>query len=159
MANHAPNTTKRILAAGGLALGLGSLGLFASAGTAAADGLDAAPMGSWPADSSWTRVLVASVLLALGVRMRFAWPLTGHSCEMRLIAIAISASDLSGIVVCGAAGVGKSRIAREALSSAASNGCEIRWAIGTSSARALPLVLSLLGQSRLSPTVSSLCAA
>ena len=53
MANHAPSTTKRILAAGGLALGLGSLGLFASAGTAAADGLDAAPMGSWPADSSW----------------------------------------------------------------------------------------------------------
>src|SRR6478752_9169390 len=58
---------------------------------------------------------------------------------MRLIAAAISASDLSGIVVCGAAGVGKSRIAREALSSAASKGCEIRWAVGTSSARALPL--------------------
>lgn len=71
--------------------------------------------------------------------MRFSWPLTGRSDEMRLIAAAISASDLSGIVVCGAAGVGKSRIAREALSSAASKGCEIRWAVGTSSARALPL--------------------
>jgi hypothetical protein len=35
--------------------------------------------------------------------------------------------------------VGKSRIGREALTSAASRGYEIRWAIGTSSARALPL--------------------
>jgi hypothetical protein len=53
MANHTPSTTKKnvpsttrkFLAAGGLALSLGSLGLFASAGTAAA--------GSWPADPSW----------------------------------------------------------------------------------------------------------
>jgi hypothetical protein len=36
-----------------------------------------------------------------------------------------------------AAGVGKSRIAREALMSAASTGYEIRWAVGSSSARAL----------------------
>ena len=71
--------------------------------------------------------------------MRLTWPLTGRSEEMRVIEAAISAPDLSGIVVCGAAGVGKSRIAREALSSAASKGCEIRWAVGTSSARALPL--------------------
>ena len=55
---------------------------------------------------------------------------------------------------------GKSRIAREALSSPASRGCEIRWAIGTSSARGRLLwVLSLLGQSRTSPTVYSWCAA
>jgi DNA-binding CsgD family transcriptional regulator len=47
--------------------------------------------------------------------------------------------DLAGIVVCGAAGVGKSRIARDALSSAASTGCETRWAVATSSARPLPL--------------------
>jgi DNA-binding CsgD family transcriptional regulator len=71
--------------------------------------------------------------------VRFAWPLTGRSEEMRIIEAALSASDLSGIVVCGAAGVGKSRIGREALTSAASRGYEIRWAIGTSSARAVPL--------------------
>ena len=85
MANHASSTTKKILAAAaaGLALGLGSLGVFASAGTAVADGVDATPLppavidedgfhnydtssypadpswsappswGSWPADSSW----------------------------------------------------------------------------------------------------------
>jgi hypothetical protein len=65
---NVPSTIRKFLAAGGLALGLGSLGLFASAGTAAADGLDATPMppavidedgfhnydtSSYPADPSW----------------------------------------------------------------------------------------------------------
>jgi DNA-binding CsgD family transcriptional regulator len=67
------------------------------------------------------------------------WPLIGRSEEMGAIEAAISASDASGIVVYGAAGVGKSRIAREALSAAESQGCECRWAVGTSSARAIPL--------------------
>ena len=58
---------------------------------------------------------------------------------MRVIQDALSAPDTSGMIVCGPAGVGKSRIARDALSSAASRGCEIRWAVGTSSARQLPL--------------------
>jgi DNA-binding CsgD family transcriptional regulator len=71
--------------------------------------------------------------------VRLSWPLTGRSEEMRAIAAAIEASDVSGIVVGGAAGVGKSRIAREALSAAVSRGCEGRWAVGTSSARTLPL--------------------
>jgi len=67
------------------------------------------------------------------------WPLTGRSEEIRAIEAAIFASDASGIVVYGAAGVGKSRIAREALSAAESQGCQCRWAVGTSSARAIPL--------------------
>ena len=72
--------------------------------------------------------------------MRLSWPLIGRSEEMRTIEAALSASDVSGIVVCGAAGVGKSRIAREALSAAASRGgSEVRWTVGTSSARAIPL--------------------
>jgi DNA-binding CsgD family transcriptional regulator len=71
--------------------------------------------------------------------MRFAWPLTGRSEEMRAIETAIVASDASGIVICGAAGVGKSRIAREALSAAASRACECRWAVGTTAARTIPL--------------------
>lgn len=58
---------------------------------------------------------------------------------MAAIDAAISASDASGIVVHGAAGVGKSRIAREALTAAESRGCECRVAVGTSSARAIPL--------------------
>jgi DNA-binding CsgD family transcriptional regulator len=71
--------------------------------------------------------------------VHFAWPLTGRSEEMRIVDAAISSPDSSGIVVCGAAGVGKSRIAREALSTAARRGCDVRWVVGTSSARALPL--------------------
>ncbi|MDT4999534.1 MAG: hypothetical protein QOK12_1639, partial [Mycobacterium sp.] len=71
--------------------------------------------------------------------MRLSWPLTGRSEEMRAIEAAILDPDVSGIVVGGAAGVGKSRIAREALAAAVSRGCEGRWAVGTSSARTLPL--------------------
>src|SRR6201997_83067 len=57
---------------------------------------------------------------------------------MRAIEAAVLASDVSGIVIYGAAGVGKSRIARAALSATKSQGCEFRWAAGTSSARAVP---------------------
>ena len=58
---------------------------------------------------------------------------------MAVIESAISAAGAPGIVVSGAAGVGKSRVAREALSAAASRGCQTRWAVGTASARSLPL--------------------
>jgi DNA-binding CsgD family transcriptional regulator len=51
----------------------------------------------------------------------------------------IAAPDASGLVVYGAIGVGKSRVAREALSVAESHGCECRWAVGTSSGRGIPL--------------------
>lgn len=67
------------------------------------------------------------------------WPLTGRSKELRLIEAAIFDPDSSGIVVCGAAGVGKSRIAREALHAIASKNYEVRWIVGTSSARTIPL--------------------
>ncbi len=65
--------------------------------------------------------------------------MTGRSKELRLIEAAVFDADSSGIVVCGPAGVGKSRIAREALNSAASQGYEVRWVVGTSSARSIPL--------------------
>ncbi|TDK87743.1 LuxR family transcriptional regulator [Mycobacterium paragordonae] len=71
--------------------------------------------------------------------MRLSWPLVGRLEQLRTIKAALAASDTPGIVVCGPAGVGKSRIAREALSAAVSRGCEGRWAVGTSAARAIPL--------------------
>ncbi|WNG95622.1 LuxR C-terminal-related transcriptional regulator [Mycobacterium sp. ITM-2016-00318] len=58
---------------------------------------------------------------------------------MRSIEAAISTPGVGGILICGAAGVGKSRIAREALTAAAARGCETRWTVGASSARAIPL--------------------
>lgn len=71
--------------------------------------------------------------------MRYSWPLTGRVEEMRVIEAAIADPAVAGIVIGGSAGVGKSRIAREALLVAASNGCETRWAVSTSSARGIPL--------------------
>jgi DNA-binding CsgD family transcriptional regulator len=58
---------------------------------------------------------------------------------MRTIVAAISESDRAGLLVSGPAGVGKSRIVREAMSSVAPLGFEPRWAVGTTSARNLPL--------------------
>ncbi|BBX06459.1 transcriptional regulator [Mycolicibacterium aichiense] len=58
---------------------------------------------------------------------------------MRSIGSAIAAPDVAGVVVSGAAGVGKSRIAREALIAAEAQGCQGRWVVGASSARSIPL--------------------
>jgi DNA-binding CsgD family transcriptional regulator len=71
--------------------------------------------------------------------VRLTWPLTGRSNELRLIEAAIFDPESSGIIICGAAGVGKSRIAREALSAVGSKECEVRWVVGTTSAQTLPL--------------------
>ncbi|MFV8241050.1 LuxR C-terminal-related transcriptional regulator [Mycolicibacterium peregrinum] len=71
--------------------------------------------------------------------MRLAWPLTGRLEESRLIDAALASTELSGIVIYGSAGVGKSRIAREALAVAGADGCETRWTVGTSAAQGLPL--------------------
>jgi DNA-binding CsgD family transcriptional regulator len=71
--------------------------------------------------------------------VRLTWPLIGRSEEMRTIQAAISATELSGIVVRGAAGVGKSRIVREAMSAAAKDRYECRWTAGTTAAQTLPL--------------------
>jgi DNA-binding CsgD family transcriptional regulator len=71
--------------------------------------------------------------------MRLTWPFTGRSVEMRSIRAAIADPAASGVVVSGAAGVGKSRVAREALDAAALDGCEVRWVVGSSAARGLPL--------------------
>ena len=67
------------------------------------------------------------------------WPLTGRNQEMRLVEAALCNPGVAGVVICGAMGSGKSRLAREALSAAASRGCVTHWVGGTSSARTLPL--------------------
>jgi len=67
------------------------------------------------------------------------WPLRGRSGELRLIESALAEADSSGVVIRGAVGVGKSRLARETLDLVARRGWQHRCVVGTCSARALPL--------------------
>jgi predicted ATPase len=68
------------------------------------------------------------------------WPLTGRAEELSLISGLIRRRDGSaGVVLAGSAGVGKTRLAREALTAAQQRGALTRWAVATASARALPL--------------------
>ncbi|MCA1836491.1 MAG: ATP-binding protein [Actinobacteria bacterium] len=72
--------------------------------------------------------------------MAATWPLTGRAEELSVISRLTHRRDGPvGVVLAGAAGVGKTRLAREALVVAAQRGALTRWAVATASARALPL--------------------
>lgn len=72
--------------------------------------------------------------------MARVWPLTGRLEELRFVDAALRrAGGPQGVVLAGAAGVGKTRLAREALAVAAQRGAATRWATATASARELPL--------------------
>jgi DNA-binding CsgD family transcriptional regulator/tetratricopeptide (TPR) repeat protein len=67
-------------------------------------------------------------------------PLTGRDDELAFIRRAIGVGGKhSGVVIVGAAGVGKTRLAREVLARAETSGERTNWIVGTESARALPL--------------------
>jgi DNA-binding CsgD family transcriptional regulator len=70
--------------------------------------------------------------------MERPWPLTGRDEELRRVAAAIR-PGAAGVVVAGPAGVGKTRLAREALAVAGGRGATIVWALGSTAARPLPL--------------------
>jgi DNA-binding CsgD family transcriptional regulator len=81
-------------------------------------------------------------------------PLAGRDSELRLIRRALSgAGNHSGVVIAGAAGVGKTWLARETLRCAQASGERTQWIVGTESARALPLgaFIGLLGQAMSDP--------
>jgi DNA-binding CsgD family transcriptional regulator len=68
------------------------------------------------------------------------WPLVGRSEELAVIAGVLSdGAEYAGVVVAGQAGVGKSRLAREAVAAAARVGWVVRSVVGTATARAIPL--------------------
>jgi DNA-binding NarL/FixJ family response regulator len=66
------------------------------------------------------------------------WPLTGRDEELRRVAAAIR-PGAAGIVVAGAAGVGKTRLAHEALVVPGGRGATVVWAYGSTATRPLPL--------------------
>jgi DNA-binding CsgD family transcriptional regulator len=86
---------------------------------------------------TFIRRAVARIAVYAGA-VRLTWPLIGRVEELRTIGTAIADPDSAGVVVCGAAGVGKSRLVREALVVASSDGCVVRWIVGTAAGRSLP---------------------
>ena len=70
--------------------------------------------------------------------MKRPWPLTGRDEELRRVAAAIR-PGAAGIVVAGPAGVGKTRLAREALAVSGGRGVTVVWAHGSTAAQPLPL--------------------
>jgi len=77
------------------------------------------------------------------------WPLTGRTEELGFIDAAVRrTAGPRGVVLAGSAGVGKTRLAREALAGLAERGAATRWVCATASARGLPLgaFAGLLGE-------------
>lgn len=67
-------------------------------------------------------------------------PLTGRDSELGIIRRALGAAgNRSGVVIAGAAGVGKTWLAHEVLRRAEASGERTKWIVGSGSARALPL--------------------
>lgn len=67
------------------------------------------------------------------------WPLTGRDEESGVIAELLVSDRYRGIALGGRAGVGKSRLAREAATHAADSGWSVRHVAATSTGRSIPL--------------------
>jgi DNA-binding CsgD family transcriptional regulator len=68
-----------------------------------------------------------------------AWPLVGRAAELERIATAMRRPASSGVVLIGAAGVGKSRLVRECLAAAEEAGFETVPIVASRAARSIPL--------------------
>src|ERR1700722_4265236 len=65
------------------------------------------------------------------------WPLVGREDELRRIQVAI-ADGASGVIISGAPGVGKSRLATHVVADADESGACVLWARATRSASEIP---------------------
>src|SRR5882757_6727522 len=100
--------------------------------------------GATPADHATSNLDISSPLRVCPPNYdrpaRRDWPLTGRDEELGALLPALSANASSaGVLLAGAAGVGKSRLAREAIRLAIPKGSATRWATATASARTIPL--------------------
>lgn len=72
--------------------------------------------------------------------MGSGWPLVGRTEEMAEISGALARfGGPGGLVLAGASGVGKTRLAREALGVARREGRPVHWVVATGSSRSVPL--------------------
>ena len=76
---------------------------------------------------------------ATGAPQALAWPLVGRGAELERIARARTGGEGPGVVLSAAAGIGKSRLARDAVDAAGQDGASVSWIHATRSAAAVPL--------------------
>jgi DNA-binding CsgD family transcriptional regulator len=69
--------------------------------------------------------------------MQTVWPLVGREEELQLVTDALVAGS-GGLVLSGAAGVGKTRLAAEAVAVAEKHGYTSRWVVATRAASSIP---------------------
>jgi DNA-binding CsgD family transcriptional regulator len=67
-----------------------------------------------------------------------SWPLVGRRAELEALGAAIGDAGGGGVVLVGAAGVGKSRLVREALAQARAAGRDVEWVAATHAAASIP---------------------
>lgn len=70
--------------------------------------------------------------------MSGVWPLVGRDEQLRLVTAAINRRGTAGVVVAGGPGLGKTRLATEALAQAAARGCVTAWSVATHAAASIP---------------------
>lgn len=70
--------------------------------------------------------------------MPVSWPLVGRREELALVEEALGQKESCGVILAGAAGVGKSRLASEILGLSQSRGFATSWAIGSRAAALIP---------------------
>jgi len=94
---------------------------------------------------------------------QLTWPFTGREEELAWVGARRRAGGCCGVVISGAAGVGKTRLARELLAAGAGDGGASEWVQGTRAAASIPLaafaglVPSLAGAGH-RPHLFQLCA-
>ena len=70
--------------------------------------------------------------------MDVTWPLVGRQAELEVLSAVLADTPAGGVVLAGEAGIGKTRMAREALARAEAAGWGVEWLAATRAAASIP---------------------